>query len=67
LFFLATKNSKKKIVLWVIVVFTGMLNEYGLVKDMLQKQHEGGAGLDEKADFDDYTIYDEGQRLLLVT
>ena len=38
----------------------GELNEYGVLKAEREHKHQTGTGLDEKADFDDYTIYDEG-------
>ena len=41
-------------------VFLGALNEYGLMKDLKLKAGEQAVGLDDKADFDDYTIYQEG-------
>lgn len=37
------------------------MNEYALLKEMKMKPREGAVGLDDKNNFDDYTIYDEGQ------
>lgn len=36
------------------------MNEYGILKDAARRKMEGGAGLDTTADFDEYTIYDQG-------
>lgn len=38
----------------------GELNEYGVIKAAKQQKIEDAAGLDQKGDFDDYTIYDAG-------
>ena len=55
--------------IWIkqsIVKFIGQLNEYAVLKDQARKKIEGGAGLDGKADFDEYTIYDQGSCLKII-
>ena len=44
-----------------MINIAGQLNEYGLLKDAARKKLEGVAGLDTNADFDEYTIYDQGE------
>lgn len=36
------------------------MNEYGLLKQAKEKKIDGKVGMDENADFDNFTIYEEG-------